>query len=161
MMKKVEITDLVTEMLAQETPEAAATAAVAWGLRHAPLTEGTSMELAGHRITRIEPAWPVEPLIIASVDGGFPQLLIRQPTGEYMDTHGDVYSTPRYRLTRVVSVVPAPRDLLSTLDIETQQHKLDPSPARLRRVLSAADELVESIDFLPTADEPDPEEESS
>lgn len=157
MTKKVEITDLVTEMLAQETPEAAATAAIAWGLRHAPLTEGSKMELAGHRIERLAPVWPVEPLIIASVNGGFPRLLLRQPTGEYMDSRGEMYTVSRHTLTDVNSVVPVSRDLLSTLDVEVQHFKLESTEITQQRVVVAADKLVESIDFLPLADE----EESS
>ena len=89
--------DLAREMVAQKSPEAAATAALAWALRHAPVDGGCTLEVAGHRIERIAPEpdpWPTEsePLIVADwtsggVEGGRGLL--------YRETDADQYWTIR------------------------------------------------------------------
>lgn len=58
--------DLAREMVAQKSPEAAATAALAWALRHAPV-DGGALEIAGHRIERIAPERPTASLIVATL----------------------------------------------------------------------------------------------
>ena len=71
MTKPDDILSLFREMSVQETPEAAATAALAWALRHAPV-DGGALEISGHRIERITPEpdpWPTEPLIVATREG--------------------------------------------------------------------------------------------
>ena len=65
MTKPDDILSLFREMSVQETPEAAATAALAWALRHAPV-DGGALEISGHRIERIAPEpdpWPTADLL--------------------------------------------------------------------------------------------------
>ena len=65
MTKPDDILSLFREMSVQETPEAAATAALAWALRHAPVAGG-ALEISGHRIERIAPEpdpWPTADLL--------------------------------------------------------------------------------------------------
>ena len=84
MTKPDDILSLFREMSVQETPEAAATAALAWALRHAPVAGG-ALEISGHRIERIahEPdPWPTHELIVASI-GERREVLARNEGGGY------------------------------------------------------------------------------
>ena len=129
--------ELTREMVAQKSPEAAATAAIAWALRHAPVDGGCTLEISGHRIERIAPEpdpWPTAPLIVADwtsggVEGGRGLL--------YRETDADQYWTirenesvypehPGDTLTNVVPVTVVPvaglealRDAVKALGYET------------------------------------------
>ena len=110
MTKPDDILSLFREMSVQETPEAAATAALAWALRHAPV-DGGALEISGHRIERIahEPdPWPTEPLIVASVDGGGPQLLSVPTTHSAATMTSAIVRRSESTLTNIVPVTVVP-----------------------------------------------------
>ena len=113
-----DILNLFREMFAQETPEAAAAAALAWSLRHAPV-DGGSLEIAGHRIERITPEpdpWPTAPLIVAdwSEENGTKSgrsVLYIDAVGDYCPTIDDevgIVRGTRDTLTNVVPVTVVP-----------------------------------------------------
>ena len=110
MTKPDDILSLFREMSVQETPEAAATAALAWALRHAPV-DGGALEISGHRIERIAPEpdpWPTEPLIVASVDGGGPQLLSVLTTHSAATMTSAIVRRSESTLTNIVPVTVVP-----------------------------------------------------
>ena len=103
--------DLARKMVAQKSPEAAATAALAWALRHAPVDGGCTLEISGHRIERIAPEpdpWPMAPLIVASVDGGGPQLLSVLTTHSAATMTSAIVRRSESALTNVVPVTVVP-----------------------------------------------------
>ena len=109
--------ELTREMVAQKSPEAAATAALAWALRHAPV-DGGALEIAGHRIERIAPEpdpWPTETLIVADWTEGDESgrgLLMRgggDEGGEYFNEHATLWQdSSTDTLTNVVPVTVVP-----------------------------------------------------
>lgn len=129
---------LAREMVAQKSPEAAATAALAWALRHAPVDDGCALEISGHRIERIAPEpdpWPTHELIVADwtsrgVEGGRGLLYretdadhywtIRENESVYQEISGDT-------LTNVVpvTVVPVAEWEAMKSDHRTRSHLVD------------------------------------
>ena len=150
MTKPDDILNLFREMSVQETPEAAATAALAWALRHAPV-DGGALEISGHRIERISPEpdpWPTAPLIVADwtsggVEGGR-GLLYRETDGGYYWTvfeNESVY--PEHTgdtLTNVVPVTPVPVAEWEALVANPQ------SWTRVQALIAATDALGVSND---------------
>ena len=111
--------DLARRMVAQKSPEAAATAALAWALRHAPVDGGCTLEIAGHRIERIAPEpdpWPTAPLIVADwtsggVEGGRELLYRETDADQYWTIRENESVYPEHTgdtLTNVVPVTPVP-----------------------------------------------------
>ena len=137
MTKPDDILSLFREMSVQETPEAAATAALAWALRHAPV-DGGALEISGHRIERIAPEpdpWPTAPLIVASVDGGGPQLLSVLTTHSAATMTSAIVRRSESTLTNVVPVTVVPTAEWEALVANPQ------SWTRVQALIAATDAL--------------------
>ena len=117
---------LAREMAAQKSPEAAATAALAWALRHAPVDGGCTLEISGHRIERIAPEpdpWPTHELIVADwtsggVEGGRGLLYRETDADQYWTIRENESVYPEHTgdtLTNVVPVTPVPIAELAAL----------------------------------------------
>ena len=113
MTKPDDILSLFREMSVQETPEAAATAALAWALRHAPV-DGGALEISGHRIERIAPEpdpWPTAPLIVADwtsggVEGGRGLLYREADADQYWTIRENESVYPEHTGDTLTNVVP-------------------------------------------------------
>ena len=114
MTKPDDILSLFREMSVQETPEAAAAAALAWALRHAPVDGGCTLEIAGHRIERIAPEpdpWPTAPLIVADwtsggVEGGRGLLYRETDTDQYWTIRENESVYPEHTGDALTNVIP-------------------------------------------------------
>ena len=103
--------DLARRMAAQKSPEAAATAALAWALRHAPVDGGCTLEISGHRIERIAPEpdpWPTAPLIVATMADEHRTLLMRLNDDTTYENTTRVAERGVHTLTNVVPVTVVP-----------------------------------------------------
>lgn len=143
---------LAREMVAQKSPESAARAALAWALRHAPV-DGGALEVAGHRIERIAPEpdpWPTAPLIVASVDGGGPQLLSIITSHAAVAMTSAIVRRSEHTLTNVVPVTVVPVAALPVLWSALEQWlngNSDPGPD-MNRLVGAVINLREQINAL-------------
>ena len=152
---------LAREMVAQKSPEAAATAALAWALRHAPVDGGCTLEVAGHRIERIAPEpdpWPTAPLIVADwtsggVEGGRGLLYRETDADQYWTIRENESVYPEHSgdtLTNVVPVTVVPVAALPVLWSALEQWlngNSDPGPD-MNRLVGAVINLREQIDAL-------------
>ena len=146
-----DILNLFREMSAQETPEAAATAALAWSLRHAPVVEGTGLEIAGHRIERIAPEpdpWPTADLLawrgmlwapIAGSESGTPRYYAIHEGDEVWESMDSPFRSEAVPVT----VVPT----AEWEAMATEARRRDPWPSRMTLADLAA-ELVIATDAL-------------
>ena len=143
--------DLARRMVAQKSPEAAATAALAWALRHAPVDGGCTLEIAGHRIERIAPEpdpWPTDhPLIVASVDDGGPQLLSIITRHAAVTMTSAIVRRAEHTLTNVVPVTVVPVAELEALraSIKALGYETIASPGSL---LDTSLRLIDATDAL-------------
>ena len=154
--------DLAREMAAQKSPEAAAMAALAWALRHAPVDGGCTLEISGHRIERIAPEpdpWPTEPLIVADWTSGGQQggrgLLYRETdTDQYWTIRENESVYPEHpgdTLTNVVPVTVVPTAALPVLWSALEQwlnNGVATATEDTHRLVGAVESLRGQIDAL-------------
>ena len=148
--------DLARRMVAQKSPEAAATAALAWALRHAPVDGGCTLEISGHRIERIAPEpdpWPTAPLIVATRKGKHLTTARRiwgridNVRGLYRSTSDDHEAHPGDTLTNVVPVTVVPTAELERF-AEMWRSYNTTFDTTYPDALRAADELLKATDAL-------------
>ena len=147
---------LAREMAAQKSPEAAATAALAWALRHAPVDGGCTLEISGHRIERIAPEpgpWPTEPLIVADwtsggVEGGRGLLYRETDADQYWTIRENESVYPEHTGDTLTNVVPVTVVSLAEWEAMAATVRALTAPGTEGSLLNQAQALVKATDAL-------------